>query len=101
MALVVGAHFGLDQVPLPARQAADYSNTRELGSVLYTVYVYPFEIAAVILLVAIIAAIALTLRRRPGDQVPGSRRAGRRRREDRVRLVDGAEKKKIKHARRG
>jgi NADH-quinone oxidoreductase subunit J len=41
-----------------------YSNTRALGEVLYTDYVFPFEIAAVILLVAIIAAIALTLRHR-------------------------------------
>jgi NADH-quinone oxidoreductase subunit J len=54
----------------------DYDNTRALGRVLYTEYVYAFEIAAVILLLAIIAAIALTLRRRkdskhqdPGKQV--------------------------------
>jgi len=47
-----------------ARHAADYSNTKELGRLLYTDYVYPFEIAAVILLVAMVAAIALTLRRR-------------------------------------
>jgi NADH-quinone oxidoreductase subunit J len=48
----------------PVAHAADYSNTRELGDVIYTVYAYPFEIAAVILLVGIVAAIALTLRRR-------------------------------------
>ena len=55
---------------------ANYSNTKALGSVLYTDYVFPFELAAVILLVAIIAAIALTHRTRrdskyqkPGDQV--------------------------------
>jgi len=46
------------------RHAADYSNTKVLGRLLYTQYVYPFEIAAVILLVAMVAAIALTLRRR-------------------------------------
>jgi len=46
------------------KHAADYSNTKELGRVIYTEYVYPFEIAAVLLLVAMIAAIALTLRRR-------------------------------------
>ena len=44
--------------------AANYSNTKELGRVLYTDYVFPFEIAAVILLVAIVAAIAITLRTR-------------------------------------
>jgi NADH-quinone oxidoreductase subunit J len=56
--------------------AGEHSNTRELGKLLYTEYVYPLEIAAAILLVAMIAAIALTLRRRkdskfvsPSDQV--------------------------------
>ncbi|MBI5439262.1 MAG: NADH-quinone oxidoreductase subunit J [Nitrosomonadales bacterium] len=46
------------------RHAADYSNTKELGRLIYTNYAYPFEIAAVILLVAMVAAIALTSRRR-------------------------------------
>ena len=46
------------------KHAADYSNTKELGRLIYTDYVYPFEIAAVILLVAMVAAIALTMRRR-------------------------------------
>jgi NADH-quinone oxidoreductase subunit J len=55
---------------------ANYSNTKELGKLLYTEYLYPVEVAAVILLVAMIAAIALTLRQRkdskainPGLQV--------------------------------
>ncbi len=48
----------------PIKHAADYSNTKELGRLIYTDYVYPFEIAAVILLVAMVAAIALTSRRR-------------------------------------
>jgi NADH-quinone oxidoreductase subunit J len=59
-----------------AAPAAGGGNTRALGALVYTEYVYPFEIAAVILLVAIIAAIALTHRRRretkyqqPGEQV--------------------------------
>ena len=66
---------------------AQVSNTKELGKLLYSNYIYPLEIAAVILLVAIIAAIALTLRERkdskrlnPADQV-------RVKPEDRVRLV--------------
>ncbi|MEE9342763.1 MAG: NADH-quinone oxidoreductase subunit J [Gammaproteobacteria bacterium] len=67
--LVVRAkYFGLETMPAPSRHSADYSNTRELGRVLYTDFVYPFEIAAVILLVAIIAAIVLTMRRRPGTR---------------------------------
>ncbi|MDZ7802681.1 NADH-quinone oxidoreductase subunit J [Thiohalophilus sp.] len=85
---VVGPeNFSLDKMPAPERHAADYSNTRELGNVLYTVYVYPFEIAAVILLVAIVAAIALTLRKRPTTkyQNPDSQIAVKR--EDRVRVI--------------
>jgi NADH-quinone oxidoreductase subunit J len=96
LALVVGAkHFGIDVVPAPQRHGAGYSNTEELGSVLYTVYVYPFELAAVILLVAIIAAIALTMRRRKGIkyQRPSSQVSVRQ--EDRVRIVKmPAEKKR-------
>ena len=49
-----------------ASQSADYSNTRALGELLYTKYLYPFELAAVILLVAIVAAIVLTMRQRDG-----------------------------------
>jgi len=62
--LVVGAkNFGLDKVVDPVGHAAGFSNTKELGRVLYTEYMYPFEIASVILLVAIVAAISLTLRK--------------------------------------
>ena len=77
----------LDMLPVPEPHPAGYSNTRELGSVLYTVYVYPFEIAAVILLVAIVAAIALTLRRREGRRGQRPEDQVRVRRADRVRLV--------------
>ena len=61
-----GGRFGLT-APVP--KAADYSNTKELGRLLYTDYVYAFELAAVILLVAIVAAIALTMRRRPNRKI--------------------------------
>ena len=77
----------LDMLPAPAPHPADYSNTEELGAVLYTVYVYPFEIAAFILLVAIVAAIALTLRRREGRRGLRPEEQVRVRRADRVRLV--------------
>jgi NADH-quinone oxidoreductase subunit J len=50
----------------PEAKSADYSNTAELGKILYTEYVYAFELAAFVLLLAIIAAIVLTMRRRPG-----------------------------------
>ena len=95
MAIVLGPeHFGLDKMPAPAPHAADYSNTRELGRLLYTVYVYPFEIAALILLVAIIAAIALTMRRRPETKYQNPAQQIQVQRKDRVRLVKMAAEKK-------
>ena len=80
-------YFGLDKLPGPEPHAAGYSNTKELGRLLYTQYVYPFEIAAVILLVAIVAAIALTLRRRKDTKYLNPANQVAVRREDRVRLV--------------
>jgi len=80
-------YFDAESMPEPARHAADYSNTRELGSVLYTDYVYPFEIASVILVVAIIAAIALTLRKRPETKMQNPAEQVKVRSTDRVRLV--------------
>ncbi|MFV1997025.1 MAG: NADH-quinone oxidoreductase subunit J [Acidiferrobacterales bacterium] len=89
MVIVLGADtFGPESMPAPVGQEAGYSNTRELGMLLYTTYLYPFEIAAAILLVAMVAAIVLTLRTRrknikyqnPSDQI-------KVRRKDRVRIV--------------
>jgi NADH-quinone oxidoreductase subunit J len=96
MIIVVGAkHFGLEQYGEGIRHAADYSNTKELGGLLYTVYVYPFEIAAAILLVAIIAAIALTMRRRPQAKYQDPAQQVLIRRGDRVRIVKMAAEKKV------
>ena len=75
------------QVEKPAPAPADFSNTEALGNVLYTEYVYPFEIAAVILLVAIVAAIALTMRRRPETKYQNPAEQVKVNRNDRVRLV--------------
>ena len=72
-------------IPEPAPLSA--SNTEALGEILYTEYAYPFEVAAVILVVAIIAAIALTLRRRKGVKKQDPSKQVRTRREDRVKLV--------------
>lgn len=77
-------------VPTPA----NYSNTKELGRLLYTEYVYPFEIAAVILLVAIVAAIALTMRRRKDTKYQNPAQQVAVRREDRVRMVKMPSEKK-------
>ncbi|EIC22913.1 NADH-quinone oxidoreductase subunit J [Thiorhodovibrio frisius] len=89
MLLVLGpGNFGLDEFANPAAKAAGYSNTAELGMELYTTYLYQFEIAAVILLVAIVAAIRLTLRRRPSTKyLDPSAQVRVRKGPDRVRIV--------------
>ncbi len=88
MVIVLGGRYaGFYDAPSPPPLAAGYSNTKELGRLVYTEYVYPFEIAGVILLVAIVAAIALTLRgRKPSKYIDPARQISVRR-EDRVRIV--------------
>jgi NADH-quinone oxidoreductase subunit J len=97
MALVVAAEIayvvwfkgqGVALTATPAPHPAGYSNTKELGAVLYTENVYAFELAAVILLLAIVAAITLTMRRRPGLKVQDISAQVAVRRKDRVRLVE-------------
>jgi NADH-quinone oxidoreductase subunit J len=85
--------LGIDVTTGATAQPAGYSNTAELGKVLYTEYVYPFELAAVLLLIAIVAAISLTMRKRAGlkQQDVGKQVAVRR--EDRVRIVKVAAEK--------
>ncbi|AHF03208.1 NADH:ubiquinone oxidoreductase subunit J [Marichromatium purpuratum 984] len=87
--LVVGpANFGAEQFPAPAAAPAEASNIEEVGMLLYTAHVYPFELAAVILLVGIIAAIRLTLRKRPDTKyVDPKHQVEVRKGPDRVRLV--------------
>ncbi|QDF96617.1 NADH:ubiquinone oxidoreductase subunit J [Azoarcus sp. DD4] len=88
MAMVLGGrYFGLDAMPAPPAAAADYSNTRELGRVLYTDYVYPFELASLVLLVAMIAAVSLTLRKRKGTKAIDPALQVAVKREGRVELV--------------
>jgi MFS-type transporter involved in bile tolerance (Atg22 family) len=71
----------------PKQIPPDYSNTRELGRVLYTDYALAFEIAAVIVVVAFVAASALTLRRRKDSRYQDPSQQVKARREERVRLV--------------
>jgi len=71
-----------------AAAPAGGSNTKALGRLLYVDYVYPFELAAVLLLVAIVAAIALTYRRRRETKVQDPAEQVKVRREDRVRLIE-------------
>jgi NADH-quinone oxidoreductase subunit J len=86
MALLLSASE-FQAMPEPPSPAAGYSNTRELGRLLYTRYVYPLEIAAGILLVAIVAAIALTLRRRKDSKYQDPGRQIAIERKDRIRIV--------------
>jgi len=86
--------FERASLPLPADPGPGYSNTRELGRLLYTEYVYPFELAAIVLLVAIIAAIALTMRKRKDTRYQNPAQQVVVRREERVRLVSMPAEKK-------
>ncbi|NMG15676.1 NADH-quinone oxidoreductase subunit J [Aromatoleum bremense] len=88
MALVLGGrYFGLEAMPEPPAAQAGYSNTRELGRLLYTDYVYPFELASLLLLVAMIVAVTLTLRKRKGVRYLNPSEQISVKRGDRVELI--------------
>ncbi|MCP1726975.1 NADH-quinone oxidoreductase subunit J [Natronospira proteinivora] len=86
--------LGIEMMERPERAPADYDNTGALGQLMYTEYVYPFEIAGMILLLGIVAAIGLTMRRREGTKHQDPAKQVQARREDRVRLVDMPTEKK-------
>jgi len=93
--MIVGPKsFGIELYPAPAPTAAGVSNTLAIGQVLYTKFVYPFEIAAFILLVAIVAAISLAHRKRTGVLYQNINAQVKVRREDRIRLVKMAAERK-------
>jgi NADH-quinone oxidoreductase subunit J len=97
MIFVLGArNFGLDKFAAPP-SVVEGSNTEALGRLLYTQYVYPFEIAAVILLVAIVAAIALTHRRREGLKTQNPSKQTLVKKADRLRIIKGAAESKEGH----
>ena len=83
VAVLANRYYGA----VPRELPAGYSNTKALGRVLYTQYAFAFEVAAVLLLVAIVAAIALTLRKRKDSRYQDPSIQVRVRRGDRVRLV--------------
>ena len=88
MVMIVGVNnFGADKVLAPAAKPADYSNTAALGRVLYTDYLLAFELAAVVLLVAIVAAIALTLRSRKESKPTDANKQVAVKKADRLRIV--------------
>ncbi|MEZ5499437.1 MAG: NADH-quinone oxidoreductase subunit J [Steroidobacteraceae bacterium] len=85
--VVTARTLGVDATQGAAALPEGYSNTRELGEVLYSNYLYPVELAAILLLVAIVAAIALTMRKRPGLKAQNISAQVAVRRADRVRIV--------------
>ena len=87
MAAVLLPGFNVSDAPMPSAEALKLGNTKMLGIEVYTRYLYPLQIAAVILLVAIIAAIALTLRRRKDSKYQNPSDQVRVRAADRVRIV--------------
>ena len=87
MAAVLLPGFRLTDAPVPDAAAMRLGNTKLLGIEVYTRYLYPLQIAAVLLLVAIIAAIALTLRRRKDSKYQNPADQVRVRAVDRVRVV--------------
>lgn len=88
MVMIVGVNnFGAEKVLAPAAKPADYSNTAALGRVLYTDYLLAFELAAVVLLVAIVAAIALTLRSRKESKPTYANKQVAIKKADRLRIV--------------
>jgi len=87
MALVLTRGFNVANVPLPTAKELELGNTKLLGIEIYTDYLYPLQIAAVLLLVAIIAAIALTLRARKDSKHIDASEQVRAKKADRIRIV--------------
>ena len=87
MILLIRVKWAGSGLAQPAAKPADYSNTEELGMAMYTDYLFQFEVAAVILLVAIIAAIALTMRRRSDTKYQRPAEQVLVKKEDRLRVV--------------
>jgi NADH-quinone oxidoreductase subunit J len=87
MALVLIPGFDVRTAPAPDAAALKLGNSKMLGIEVYTHYLYPLQIAAVLLLVAIIAAIALTLRRRKDSKYVNPADQLKARKADRMRLV--------------
>lgn len=88
MVMIVGVrNFGVDQVNLPPSYPDNYSNTAALGRVLYTDYLLPFELASVVLLVAIVAAITLTLRDRKESKSMDPAQQVLVKKADRIRII--------------
>lgn len=87
VALLGSSYFGLERFPSIPDAGADYSNSEEIGVLLFTRYLLPFEVAGIILLVGTIAAVALTFRRRTGVRVQDPSEQIKATKADRLRIV--------------
>ena len=87
MAAVLLSGFRMSEAPAMATGAVQVDNAKALGILLYTEYLFSFEVAGIILLVAIISSVALTLRRRKDTKTQNIPDQIRTRKEDRVRMV--------------
>jgi len=94
--LAISKHFGESFFALPPLRSANYNNIASLGSILYTDYAYPFEIAGVVLLAAIVAAISLSHKKPKNRIVLNPGRQAKVKREDRVHLIKMPSEKKIR-----
>ena len=85
--VLMSKQFGPENIQIPVSKSVDYSNTKELGQLLYTDYVYAFELSAVILLVAMVAAIAITLRYRTDKKASNVSKQVAASREKRLKVI--------------
>jgi len=92
--VLMSRQFDLESLPRPVPKDIEFSNTKELGRLIYTDYVYAFELAAVILLVAMVAAIAITLRYRTDKKLTDAGRQIAVKRNDRLKIISMSAEKK-------
>ena len=93
--VMMSDRFDSQSLPRPAGHGPDYSNTKELGLVLYTDYVFAFEVAGLILLVAIVAAIVLRMRRRPNTRYQSPSEQVKVNKSERLRIVSMPAEKRL------
>ena len=93
--VMMSDRFDSQSLPRPAGHGPDYSNTKEVGRVLYTDYVFAFEVAGLILLVAIVAAIVLTMRRRPNTRYQSPSEQVKVNKSERLRIVSMPAEKRL------
>ncbi|ABI59191.1 NADH-quinone oxidoreductase subunit J [Nitrosomonas eutropha] len=92
--VLMSKQFSSEIIQTPEYKSVDYSNTKELGRLIYTEYVYVFELAAVILLVAMVAAIAITLRHRTDKKSSNASRQIAVSRNERLKVISMPAEKK-------